>query len=68
MSQIMPRISHFGLVALPLQPGVVESFPGMRCLVPQPFAAEVHRSYPEIWDITGGPRYQGYILPRQSFS
>jgi hypothetical protein len=52
------------LVAPPLQPGVVGPFPGMRCMVPQPFTAGGNQSYPEFWVVTDGPRYPGY-LPRQ---
>jgi hypothetical protein len=54
----------FLLVAPPLQPGVVELFPSMRCMVPQPFTAGRNRSYPEFWAITSGLRNPGY-LPRQ---
>jgi hypothetical protein len=52
----------FRLVAPLLQPGVVGPFPGMWCMVPQPFAVGGNRSYPEFWAVTGGPRYPGYTL------
>jgi hypothetical protein len=49
------------LVAPPLQPGVVGSFLGMGCMVPQPFTTEGNRLYPEFWAITDGLQYPGYI-------
>jgi hypothetical protein len=51
------------LVPLLIRPGVVGSFPGTGCMVPQPFTAGGNRSYPEFWVVTHGPRYQGYITP-----
>jgi hypothetical protein len=51
----------FRLVAPPLQPEVVGSFPGMGCMVPQSFAAGGNQSYPDFWAITSVPRYLGYI-------
>jgi hypothetical protein len=57
-------LAFFRLVAPPIQPRVVELFPGMGCMVPQPFATGGNQSYPEFWTVSGGPRYPGY-LPRQ---
>jgi hypothetical protein len=34
----------FRFVAPPLKPGVVESFPGTGCMIPQPFATGGNRS------------------------
>jgi hypothetical protein len=48
-------------VAPPLQPRVVGPFPGMWCMVSQPFASRGNFSYLEFWDITGGLQYSGYI-------
>jgi hypothetical protein len=58
-----PRLVLFRLVAPLLQSGVVGSFLGTRCMVPQPFAADGNLSYLKFWTVTGGPRYPGY-LPR----
>jgi hypothetical protein len=58
-----PGLVHFRLVAPLLQSGVVGSFPGTRCMVPQPFAAGGNLSYLKLWTVTGGTRYPGY-LPR----
>jgi hypothetical protein len=35
-------------VALPLQPVEVGLFPGMRCIVPQPYATGGNRPYPGV--------------------
>jgi hypothetical protein len=40
---------------------VVGPFPGMGCMVRQPFAAGGNQSHPEFWAVTGSPRYVGYI-------
>jgi hypothetical protein len=61
--RMFPGLVLFRLVVPHLQPGVVGPFPGMRCMVPQSFAAGGNRSYPEFWVVTGGPRYSGYIIP-----
>jgi hypothetical protein len=43
-----PRLVLFRLVSPHIQPGVVGLFPGMGCIVLQPFAAGGNRSYPEF--------------------
>jgi hypothetical protein len=40
MTRIISEIVIFMLIAPPLQPEVVLSFPGTRCMVTQSFAAE----------------------------
>jgi hypothetical protein len=56
-----PGLVLFSLVAPPLQPGVVGSFPGTGCMVPQSFAAGGNQSYLKFWAVTGGLRYPGYL-------
>jgi hypothetical protein len=60
---LLPGLVLFRLVAHPLQPRVVGSFPGMRCMVPQSFATGWNQSYPKFWAVTSGPRYPEYITP-----
>jgi hypothetical protein len=42
-------------------------FPGMGCMIPQPFAAGGNRLYAEFWAITGDPQYPGYFTPTPLF-
>jgi hypothetical protein len=50
-------------VAPPLQTGVVGPFPGIGCMASEPFAARGNRLYLDIWVVTSGTGYLGYITP-----
>jgi hypothetical protein len=52
------RIQNLGHNRWPTEPRV--NYPDM---VPQSFAAGGNRPYLELWAITGGPWYPGYITP-----
>jgi hypothetical protein len=60
---LLPELVLSRLVAPPLQPSVVGSFPGRGCMVSQPFATRGNRSYLEFWVVTGNPWYPGYFTP-----
>jgi hypothetical protein len=45
----------------PLQPRVVRSFPGMGCMIFQPFATGGNQSYLKFWAKTGDLQYPGFF-------
>jgi hypothetical protein len=51
------------LVAPPLQPKVMGSFPDTGCMVPKPFAAGKSQSYLEFCAITSDLHYPEYFIP-----
>jgi hypothetical protein len=61
-----PQLVVFRLVGLPLQPIDVGLFPGIGCMVPQPYAAGGSRSYPDVLGCTQRPIVPGVNYPDSS--